>query len=103
VVSRMVRSLQRLGLVVRRRESEGDRRQMLVALTAAGLETLKNACRLLIKGVQRIVYRVICFGRHRDPWERLLAMETLEDYLRALRKDFGDSATLYYSWGHPDD
>jgi DNA-binding MarR family transcriptional regulator len=46
VVSRMVRSLQRLGVVVRRRESEGDRRQMLVALTATGLETLKAGCRL---------------------------------------------------------
>ena len=103
VISRMVRSLEILGLVVRRRETEGDRRQMRVTLTVAGLKSLKSACRLLIKGVQRIVYEVICFGRHRDPWERLLAMDTLEGYLRALRKHFGDSATLYYPWGHPDD
>jgi hypothetical protein len=30
-------------------------------------------------------------------------MEWLESYLRVLRRDFGDTATLYYPWGHPDD
>jgi hypothetical protein len=30
-------------------------------------------------------------------------METLEGYLRSLRKYCRDSARLYYPWGHPDD
>jgi hypothetical protein len=30
-------------------------------------------------------------------------MDQLEGYLRALRSDCGDTATLYYPWGHPDD
>jgi hypothetical protein len=30
-------------------------------------------------------------------------METLESYLKSLRGRFGDTARLYYPWGHPDD
>jgi hypothetical protein len=30
-------------------------------------------------------------------------MDQLESYLDVLRRDFGDTATLYYPWGHPDD
>jgi hypothetical protein len=42
-------------------------------------------------------------GKHRDPNQRFIHMEWLESYLRVLRRDFGDTATLYYPWGHPDD
>ena len=103
VVSRMVRALERLGLVARRRETDGDRRQIQATLTKRGLETVKRACRLLIRGVRRIVYEAICYGHHLDPHARFVAMETLDSYLRALRKRFRDTATLYYRWGHPDD
>ena len=103
VVSRMVRSLETLGLVTRRRETDGDRRQIQVILTKRGLETVERASRLLIRPIRRAVYKVICYGRHRDPHARFVAMETLESYLRALRERFRDSATLYYRWGHPDD
>jgi hypothetical protein len=30
-------------------------------------------------------------------------MDMLESHLHVLRRDFGDTATLYYPWGHPDD
>jgi hypothetical protein len=30
-------------------------------------------------------------------------MANLESFLHVLRRDFGDTATLYYAWGHPDD
>ena len=103
VVSRMVRALETLGLVVRHRDTYGDRRQILVTLTKRGLEALERAGRLLLKGVQHIVYKVICYGDHRDPHARFVAMETLESYLHALRQRFRDTATLYYHWGHPDD
>jgi DNA-binding MarR family transcriptional regulator len=103
VVSRMVRSLEQLGLVVRRRETHRDRRQMRVILTTKGLQALKTACSMLLRSVQRFVYEVICYGRHRDPMARFMAMGALESYLQALREYLGDTATLRYPWGHPDD
>ncbi len=103
VVSRMVRSLEQLGLVVRRRETVRDRRQIRVILTTKGLQALKTACSMVLRSVQRFVYEVICYGRHRDPTARFMAMGSLESYLMALRKYLGDTATLRYPWGHPDD
>jgi DNA-binding MarR family transcriptional regulator len=103
VVSRMVRALETLGLVERHRHGYGDRRQIRVTLTKRGLQTVNRACRLLLRRVQRSVYKAICYGHHRDSWKRLFAMDTLESYLRVLRKRFRDTATLYYPWGHPDD
>jgi hypothetical protein len=58
---------------------------------------------MLVRWVQRFVYEVICWGKHRDPDERFTHMSALEDYQRALRRYCRDSATLYYAWGHPDD
>jgi DNA-binding MarR family transcriptional regulator len=101
VVSRMLHALEALGLVARTRGY--DRRQRDVTLTARGVECLRRARRLLIRGVQRIVCDAICYGKSRDPQKRFIHMETLESYLRVLRRDFGDTATLYYPWGHPDD
>jgi DNA-binding MarR family transcriptional regulator len=102
VVSRMVRALEALGLVKRER-CLGDRRQFWVALTDEGWECIRRAHRLLLRGVQRIVCDAICFGQSRDPHQRFIHMDALESYLRVLRRDFGDTAWLYYPWGHPDD
>jgi DNA-binding MarR family transcriptional regulator len=101
VVSRMLGALEKLGLV--RRSRAVDRRKRDVSLTQRGIECMRRACRLLLRGVRRIVWDAICFGRHRDPEQRFLHMQQLESYLFALRHDFGDTATLYYPWGHPDD
>jgi DNA-binding MarR family transcriptional regulator len=103
VVSRMLRALERLGLVARRRRPFGDRRQRWVELTTFGEKSIRKARRMLLRGVQRLVYAAICFGMHRDPSQRLIHMDQLEGYLRVLRHDFGDTARLYYPWGHPDD
>jgi DNA-binding MarR family transcriptional regulator len=102
VISRMVRALEALGWVKRTRCTV-DRRQLRVALTDPGWECIRKARRLLLRGVQRMVYDAICFGKHRDPGARFVHMERLEGYLGGLRSDFGDMATLYYPWGHPDD
>jgi DNA-binding MarR family transcriptional regulator len=102
VISRMVRALEALGWVKRKR-CIGDRRQFLVELTHLGWECIRRARRLLLRGVQRMVYDAICYGRHRDPDARFVHMERLESYLMVLRRDFGDRAALYYPWGHPDD
>ena len=104
VVSRMLRALEELGLITRRVPPRGcDRRQRWVTLTALGLERIRKAQRVLLRRVQRLVYQAICFGMHHDPSKRLIHMDQLEGYLRVLRRDFGDTATLYYPWGHPDD
>lgn len=101
VVSRMLRALEALGLVERTKGY--DRRQREVTLTARGMECMRRARRLLLRGVQRIVLDAICFGGRRDPWKQFAHMDTLESYLNVLRRHFGDTATLYYPWGHPDD
>jgi DNA-binding MarR family transcriptional regulator len=102
VVSRMLSALEKLGLV-RRRTPFHDRRRRLVQLTEQGMACVRRARRLLLPGVRRIVWDAICFGQQRDPEQRFLHMQLLESYLRVLRRDFGDTATLYYPWGHPDD
>jgi DNA-binding MarR family transcriptional regulator len=102
VVSRMLKSLDALGLTERTR-CRFDGRERVVTLTAAGLERIRRAGHVILRAVARLVPQAICFGKHRDPNARLLHTEELESYLQGLRHDFGDHATLYYPWGHPDD
>jgi DNA-binding MarR family transcriptional regulator len=103
VVTRMVRALVGLGLVRRWREQDGDRRQVRVWLTEAGEKCILKAREVMLPAVSRMVYRAICFGKHRSADARFRNMETLESYLRSLRGRFRDTAGLYYPWGHPDD
>jgi DNA-binding MarR family transcriptional regulator len=105
VVSRMLRGLEARGMV-RRERPDGrydDRRQRHVSLTELGRACLCKVRRWMRRGLPRAVLRAICFGKHDDPDAQLEHMDTLESYLRALRHDFGDRASLYYPWGHPDD
>ena len=103
VVSRMARALESLGWVKRRVPLEGDRRQRSVALTEEGEARMRAARRVVVRSVHRLVLDAICLGRAGDPLERFVRMDTLEGSLRALRRDFGDRASLYFPWGHPDD
>jgi DNA-binding MarR family transcriptional regulator len=103
VVTRMVRALEGLGLVKRWREQDGDRRQVRVALTEAGKRCIGKARKVMLPAVKRMVHRAICFGDQRSADARLRHMDTLESYLNGLRGRFGDTARLYYAWGHPDD
>jgi DNA-binding MarR family transcriptional regulator len=103
VVSRMLRSLEALGWLTRHRPVRGDQRQRKVRLTDAGLACIRTAYKLLFRVTASIVYRAICWGKHRDPSARLIHMDTLEGYQRSLRAYCRDGARLYYPWGHPDD
>ncbi len=103
VVTRMLQALEKLGWVDRGHEVWGDRRQRIVSLTQRGKWVIVGARRLLLRAVQRLTCVAICFGRHRKWQSRLESMSTLESYLDALRAQFGDTASLYYRWGHPDD
>jgi DNA-binding MarR family transcriptional regulator len=103
VVSRMLVSLEKLGLVTRRRDEHGgDRRQVWVTLTEAGLKCVLTAFKMLRRPSWRLVHEAICFGRHRDVSARFVHTEKLEGYLCGIREHYGDAASLYYPW-HPDD
>ena len=103
VVTRMLQALEKRGWVKRTREAWGDQRQRIVLLTDVGKCVIAGARQSLMRAVRRLVYVAICFGEHRDGSWRLTNMDKLEGYLRALRSQFGDTARLYYPWGHPDD
>ncbi len=103
VVSRMLRSLEALGLVTRRRATcNGDRRQRYITVTEKGMHCIQTARQALRRSSTRLLCEAICFGQHRDPAERFLRMCQLESYLDSMRRHYGDTAHLAYPW-HPDD
>jgi DNA-binding MarR family transcriptional regulator len=103
VVCRMMRSLEELGLIRRRVPARGgDRRQRQVALTERGYRCFREAYRMVVRWVQRFVYEVICYGKHRDAGERFWHMAALESYHNVLRRYSRDTAKLVYEWGYPD-
>ena len=102
-ISRMLRSLERLGLIVRQRSS-GDRRQLIVELTEKGRTRLWRANEsILINGPVRLAFD-IALGRERwfDDLTCLIETENLQSMLIRIRHTFGDVADLQYPW-HPDD
>jgi DNA-binding MarR family transcriptional regulator len=101
VVSRMLRSLEQIGLV-ERGPAYGDRRQREVRITTAGIDRLRDAARCLARASVRLLCIAICFGKDGDPDERFRHMCDYEEYLIGIRKHFGDRARLAYPW-HPDD
>jgi DNA-binding MarR family transcriptional regulator len=103
VVSRMLAALERLGWVTRVKDLVCDRRQRIVRMTEQGKARMVAARRVVLRSVERLVTGAICFLDPRDPGERLVNMDCLEGFLRVLRRDFADRATLYFPWGHPDD
>jgi DNA-binding MarR family transcriptional regulator len=104
VVARMLRSLEALGWVTRRRPANGDQRQRVVTLTEKGLACIREAYKTHFRIAERIVYHAICWGKHRDAFARWTHMSRLESYLNTLRNYCRDRAHLYlYPWGHPDD
>jgi DNA-binding MarR family transcriptional regulator len=101
VVSRMLRSLEQIGLVARRRFGR-DRRQYWVELTQAGRDRLRDAAQCLARASTRLLCMAICFGRWRRQKDRFRHMCAYECYLNAMRSQYADTAWLAYPW-HPDD
>jgi DNA-binding MarR family transcriptional regulator len=101
VVSRMLKSLEELGLVERWR-CYGDRRQRWVKLTERGMECMRRTLQCLERAAGRLLRMAICFGHERDKDECFEHMVYLESYLRGMRTHYGDTARLFYPW-HPDD
>ena len=101
-VSRMLRSLEELGLVSRVRPSQGDTRQRIVTLTLAGLSCIRRAFRSLVhrRTIRRAYSAVLTVGQPLSAW--LVETEDAESVCARIRDGFGDVATLRYPW-HPDD
>jgi len=103
VISRMLQSLEKLGFVTRERSLYGDRRQRHVSLTGAGLQRMQAAWEALGRAAQRLLGEAICWDKYRDRYRVFQHLCELESYLFAMRRHFGDAATLVlYPW-HPDD
>jgi len=102
-ISRMLRSLERLGLVERRR-SAVDRRQLHVQLTAAGLTQIRRATSVLVTSgaVQLAVDVALTRNRVHDESCCMREMAHAESILDRMRTAFCDHAVLHYPW-HPDD
>ncbi|HEY4016027.1 MAG TPA: MarR family transcriptional regulator [Polyangiaceae bacterium] len=103
-ISRMLASLEDIGLVTRTKNEYPDRRQRRVALSAAGLKCLRKATRHLVRSgaIQLAVDSALTNNRAHDESRCLVEMDLAESILRRLRDAFGDIATLQYPW-HPDD
>ena len=103
VVSRMLASLEVLGVVTRVRDSI-DRRQRVVRLTTEGRRRIRLAIRRMIGwGQVKLAVDVALGGDRWFDWTHVLvATDTFESGLRAVRSCYRDTATLYYPW-HPDD
>jgi DNA-binding MarR family transcriptional regulator len=103
-VSRMLASLEQLGLVHRKR-SRDDRRQSIVALTRLGCTLIRKAKRLFIGSGWAQLALDTAFGQPGNLWwddfHCFRRMDTLEGLLRSIRDTFGDFAVLRYPW-HPD-
>ena len=102
-ISRMLGSLEALGLITRERACV-DRRTREVSLTAEGRSRIRRAIvRLIDSGAAQLAVDCAVVG---DPWfddyDCLLAGDVFETFLRRARAAFRDRATLYYPW-QPDD
>jgi DNA-binding MarR family transcriptional regulator len=103
-VSRMLRSLQALGLVDRLRNCS-DRRQWEVRLTPSGRALLRRATRILIlNGAVQLAVDCALVGPARccDESDCLTAMSNAESLFDRMRISYRDTANLHYRW-HPDD
>jgi DNA-binding MarR family transcriptional regulator len=102
-VSRMLASLEELGLL-EREVMEEDRRHREVKLTKAGRRCVLEAARLLIHTghVQVAIDSALCRDQWPDPLECELASGQLDTTLFNLRKAFRDRATRDYPWTYPE-
>ncbi len=102
-VSRMLGSLEELGLV-RRTRVLGDGRQRWIELTDAGRASIRRASWILISTgqAQLAVDSALSPERWYDTQNCFALMEALDTFLGNFRHVYCDVATLYYRW-HPDD
>ena len=99
-VSRMLKSLEKLGIIARRRV-DWDARQRWVSITGEGRRRYLRA--LDWKRCFWIAITAFLDERGvRDRVERFLATDQMEMYCRGVRDAFRDRSSVRYPW-HPDD
>lgn len=98
----MVRALVKLGLL-ERKESEDDKRQLEVSLTAKGKEVIARAV-AAIRGKKLVEYFVkrIVSSVWWDKEQSTVDVDALAGTLRWMRDRLADKAVLAYSYEHPD-
>jgi DNA-binding MarR family transcriptional regulator len=103
-VSRMLASLEELGLVTRHLAEE-DCRQRYVVLTKAGRRSVIRAARELIhsRAVELTIDSALCPALWHDPKACSTARDACIQPLRLLRDAYGDLATPAYPYAHRED
>jgi DNA-binding MarR family transcriptional regulator len=96
-VSRMLLSLEKLGLLVREIMLE-DHRRVWVELTGLGRQSVREAAHFLIASgpTQLAVDSALCPDRWHDATACLVAQAACDRILRRFRRAYGDLATLHY-------
>jgi DNA-binding MarR family transcriptional regulator len=103
-VSRMLASLEELGLV-ERDTSCGDFRQRFVYLTDEGRRRMRKAVRQIMRwgAAQLTIDSALCPDQWGDETACSRARQALETPLKAMREAYGDVANLYEPWCPDDD
>ena len=103
-VSRMLASLEELGLVTRHLAEE-DCRQRYVVLTKTGRRSVVRTARLLIHSgvVQLTIDSALCPARWYDRNVCSTASDACTQPLRLLRQAYRDLATPTYPFGHDEE
>lgn len=104
VVSRMLRSMERLGWI-QRHKAEYDRRMWLVTVTEAGRQVFESVFAMFVKShaMARCVFEALMGRRWKMRDERLWRLMVLDGNVQQIRDWFGGGGTIYYPWGHPDE
>jgi DNA-binding MarR family transcriptional regulator len=101
-ISRMLRSLEDLGLVTREQDFY-DQRRRIISLTKRGIRRLRCAVTNFIdSGAVQLAIDIALSARWHNRDACLAAGTRFEASLRRLRRDFGDNAMLSYPW-RPDE
>jgi DNA-binding MarR family transcriptional regulator len=103
VVSRMVRSLVKLGWVEQWRPWDGDTRQRKLRITPEGRTHFVAAFQKVARFARRLVYRALRGDRHWKDAPQWLVMSEMESRLHPLLRAFKNRAKLWYWYPSPDD
>jgi DNA-binding MarR family transcriptional regulator len=98
-VSRMVRSLEELGYVMRERPKYGDKRLWIVSLTAKGMECIRYAYQALRRSSLRLAaLGLVLAPGVREERRGFAELPMLASLLERMRWRYWDGAMLTYSW-----
>jgi DNA-binding MarR family transcriptional regulator len=98
-VSRMLKALEKLGFVKRKRSAR-DRRTLIVKITQVGIWVVENAHASLIES--GIAERFALRGLALDRDEARAALPSFEHTLMRMRRNYGDSTPFDLPWRKQD-